>query len=130
MRTARDSWRPTSKPFVVEWRADGDQGQAPLSVRMGAGRAVAEIGWIAASPFRPGVIWRAVRDGTPGPWSEPVLPQDGLVIEIGGRTPMDDRKEPLVIDGIKVEAKDGDGRAWSYVPPRPALERGPAAGRC
>lgn len=113
------------KPFVVEWQPEGDQGQAPLSVRMGAGRAVAEIGWIAASPFRPGVIWRAVRDGTPGPWSEPVLPQDGLVIEIGGRIPMDDSKEPLVIDGVKVEAKDGDGRAWSYVPPRPTLERGP-----
>jgi hypothetical protein len=114
-----------AQPFIVEWRAEGDTGQAPLSVRMGAERAVAEIGWIAASPFRPGMIWRAVWDGTPGPWSAPVLPEDGLVIEIGGKTPMDDRKEPLIIDGIKIEAKNEDGRAWSYVPARPTLEQSP-----
>jgi hypothetical protein len=112
-------------PFIVEWRADGDTGQEPLSVRMGADRQVVEIGWIAASPFRPGMVWRAVRDGTPEPWSTPVLPQDGLVITIGGSTPMDDRAEPLVIDGITIVAKNGDGRAWSYVPPHPSLERGP-----
>jgi hypothetical protein len=76
-----------AKPFIVEWRADGDTGQEPLSVRMGADRPVAEIGWIAASPFRPGMVWRAVRDGTPGPWSAPVLPQDELLIEIDGRSP-------------------------------------------
>jgi hypothetical protein len=114
-----------AQPFIVEWQADGETGQEPLSVRLGADRMVAEIGWIAASPFRPGVIWRAVRDGTPGPWSAPVLPQDGLVIRIEGRTSMDDRKETRVIDGVKIAAKNGDGRAWSYVPPRPCLEHGP-----
>ena len=114
-----------AKPFIVEWRADGDTGQEPLSVRMGADRTVAEIGWLAASPFRPGVIWRTVQEGTPGPWSAPVLPQDELVIKIVGRTPMDDRAEPLVIDGVKIAAKNGDVRTWSYVPPRPSLERGP-----
>jgi hypothetical protein len=114
-----------TQPFIVEWQADGETGQEPLSVRMGADRTVAEIGWIAVSPFRPGVIWRTVRDGTPGPWSAPVLPQDGLVIRIEGRTPMDDREKPIIIDGVKIAAKNGDGRAWSYVPPRPELERGP-----
>jgi hypothetical protein len=38
---------------------------------------------------------------------------------------MDNHEEPVVIDGIKIEAKNGDGRAWSYVPPSPALEQGP-----
>jgi hypothetical protein len=112
-------------PFIVEWQADGETGQEPLSIRLGADRAVADIGWIAASLFRPGVIWRAVRDGTPGPWSAPVLPQDGLVIRIGGTIPMDDHEEPLVIDGIKIVAKNGDRRVWSYMPPHPSLERGP-----
>jgi hypothetical protein len=112
-------------PCIVEWQADGETGQEPLSIRLGADRTVAEIGWIAASPFRPGVIWRTVRDGTPEAWSTPVLPQDGLVIRIGGRTPMDDREEPLVIDGIKIAAKNGDRRVWSYMPPHPSLERGP-----
>jgi hypothetical protein len=68
--------------LLVEWRADGDAGQVPLSIRLGADRPVAEIGWIAASPFRPGVVWRTVRDGTPTAWSAPVLPQDNLLIEI------------------------------------------------
>jgi hypothetical protein len=74
-----------TKPLLVEWRADGDEGQVPLSIRMGADRPVAEIGWIAASPFRPGVVWRTVRDGTPEAWSAPVLPQDNLLIEIDSR---------------------------------------------
>jgi hypothetical protein len=38
---------------------------------------------------------------------------------------MQDREESLVIDGIKLQPKDGDGHAWRYVPPRPSLERGP-----
>ena len=75
------------KPLMVEWRAEGDEAQVPLSVRMGADRSVAEIGWVAASPFRPGMLWRVVREGTPGPWSAPVLPQDSLLIEVDGRTP-------------------------------------------
>jgi hypothetical protein len=114
-----------ARPFIVEWRADGDTAQEPLSVRLGADRTEADIGWIATSPFRPGVVWRAVLDGTPGPWSVPVLPEDGLVIRIGGRIPMDDRAEPLVIDGVTMAAKNDDRRAWTYVPPRPSLEQGP-----
>jgi hypothetical protein len=114
-----------AEPFMVEWQADGDTGQEPHSIRMGGDRTVADIGWVAASPFRPGVIWRVVRDATPGPWSAPVFPHDGLVIRIGGRAPMDDHQEPLVIDGVKITAKNGDGRAWTYVPPHPSLERSP-----
>ena len=38
---------------------------------------------------------------------------------------MDDHEEPLVIDGIKIVAKNGDRRVWSYMPPHPSLERGP-----
>jgi hypothetical protein len=38
---------------------------------------------------------------------------------------MDDRKETLVIDGVKMAVKNGDRRAWRYVPPHPSLERSP-----
>jgi hypothetical protein len=72
-----------TQPFLVEWRAD-DPEQEPNSILMGPERTDVEMGWIAASPFRPGMVWRSVRRGTPGPWSLPVLPQQGLVIQVGG----------------------------------------------
>ena len=37
---------------------------------------------------------------------------------------MKDREESLVIDGIELQPKDVAGCAWTYVPLRPALERG------
>ena len=114
-----------TRPIAVEWRPDGDDEETPLSIHIGAGHGVAEIGWISASPFRPGVVWRVVRDGTPERWSAPVPPQDGLVIEIGGRAAMDTREEPLVVDGISIEARSGDGRMWNYIPERPTIQTGP-----
>lgn len=82
----------TSQPqsLLVEWRADGDDDRAPWSVRVGADRPSADIHWLAASPFRPGVVWRAVREGVPGPWSAPVLPRDELLIDIDDVTVMDE----------------------------------------
>ncbi len=38
---------------------------------------------------------------------------------------MPKREEPLVIDGITIEAKNDDGRVWSYIPPHPTLQLGP-----
>ena len=110
------------RSILVEWRSDGDEEEVPQAVRMGPDRRVAEIAWLAASPFRPAMMWRATRDGTPGSWSAPVLPQDGLLIDVDGRDSMKDRQKSVVIDGIELNAKDEKGRAWTYVPVHPTLE--------
>jgi hypothetical protein len=112
-----------NRPFLVEWRPDGDEEAAPQAVRMGPDSQTAEIGWVAFSPFRPGMVWRLVRDGTTGPWSEVVLPKDELLIEVDGGKPVSDIRKSFVIEGVELKAKDASGRAWTYVPPRPALEK-------
>jgi hypothetical protein len=111
-----------SKPILVEWRPEGEQDVSPQGVRMGPDRSAVEIGWIAASPFRPGMLWRVTRGGSPGPWSEPVLPRDALVIDVDGRDVMENPQKSRVIDGIELKTKDASGRAWTYVPVRPSLQ--------
>ena len=76
-----------AKPFMFEWRPEADEAASPSALRMGADRLEAEVSWVAVSPFRPGFVWRTVREGVAGPWSAPVLPADDLVVRIEGSPP-------------------------------------------
>jgi hypothetical protein len=70
-------------PILVEWRNEAEPpDEAPLGVTLSAERPEAEIGWLAASPFRPGVYWRIVRRDTAAPWSGPIAPREALVIDV------------------------------------------------
>ena len=109
-------------PLVVEWRPDVDDQVSPAALRMGADRLSADISWVAASAFRPGLVWRTVRDGATAPWCPPVMPAEDLVIRIDEGTVMDDPKAPIVVDGITLYRKAGDASTWTYVPRAPTLE--------
>jgi hypothetical protein len=71
----------------VEWRPEGDDAAELLSTRLGGDCPVAEIRWLASSPFRPGVVWRTQQGGASLPWSAPLLPAEGLEIRVGAATP-------------------------------------------
>ena len=112
----------SAKPIMVEWRPEASEEEVLQAVRMGPDRPVVDIGWIAFSPFRPGMVWRVILDGTPGVWSQPVQPQENLLIEVTGRNSMDAPRKSFVIDGIELTATDDTARRWTYIPVRPALE--------
>ncbi|MEZ0073232.1 hypothetical protein [Planotetraspora sp. GP83] len=108
-------------PVQVEWRAEGDAGP-PRTIRL---RGEGEIRWIATSPFQPGVVWRVVTAGVPGPagpWSAPVAPAEGLVIAV-------DPPEAIVLNGVEAWPDDAEPGVWTYVPPGPFLDRLPGGGR-
>jgi hypothetical protein len=107
-----------SPPAVVEWRPEGAAEAKPQSVRLTAQRPEAEIGWVATSPFQPGVQWRIVSDGTAGPWSAPVAPAAGLAITV-------DQPEPVVVTGIELRPEPAEPGVWTYVPPGPFLDSDP-----
>ena len=116
--------------MIVEWWSeDLPPDDAPMSTRLGPDQPEVEIGWIAASPFRPGMVWRLLRESAPGPWSEPFAPSEtnDLVIEIPGRVSMQGNttQDPVVIDGIELQPDPADATTWIYVPPAPSLERRP-----
>jgi hypothetical protein len=119
------SFLPGSPPVIVQWQAEGDPDGAVSSVRLGTDQPSGTIRWLAASPFRPGVLWQAVSGGEPGPWSEPVMPADDLVINIDRTEPMDTERTPVVIDGIELKGDPVDPATWVYLPPGPLLDRGP-----
>ncbi|KUN52665.1 hypothetical protein AQJ46_50755 [Streptomyces canus] len=112
---------PGRPPLLVEWRPQSGEHE-PMAVRLGTDRPEAEIGWIAASPFQPGFLWRVTRGSdAPGPWSEPVMPADGLVVQVDAGLP----EEPVVLDGLELRPDPADPSVWTYVPPGPFLEFGP-----
>ncbi len=111
-------------PLLVEWRPETG-GQEPLAVRLGADRPEARIGWIAASPFEPGFRWRVtLGGGEPGPWSDPVMPADGLTVQVDAGP----AEQPVVLDGLELRPDPADPSVWTYVPPGPFLELGPDGG--
>ena len=116
---------PGASPVIVEWQAEENPGGVPSAVRLGPDQPSADIRWLATSPFRPGVIWRTVRGREPGPWSEPVLPAENLVIRIDGGEPMDAGGTSIVVDGIELQPDPVDPATWTYLPPGPLLDRGP-----
>ncbi|SEG86492.1 hypothetical protein SAMN04489712_11995 [Thermomonospora echinospora] len=107
----------TAPPVTVQWRPEDGKGEAGVqSVLLTAVRPQQEIRWTASSPFRPGVRWRVVRGGVPGPWSQPVAPADDLVITV-------DEPETVVVDGVELRPDRGEPGLWAYLPPGPFLER-------
>ncbi|MCT9010795.1 hypothetical protein [Streptomyces rhizosphaerihabitans] len=111
---------PGGPQLLVEWRPEGGE-QEPQAVRLGPDRPEAEISWVAASPFQPGVVWRVTRGDAPGPWSDPVPPAEGLVLSV----PAAASPEPVVLDGLELRPDPADPSVWTYVPPGPFLELGP-----
>ena len=71
------------------------------------------------------MVWRTVRSGEPGQWSEPVLPAENLVIRIDGMEPMEPEGASIVVDGIELQPDPLDPAIWIYLPPGPLLDRGP-----
>ncbi|GAA4036355.1 hypothetical protein GCM10022247_72620 [Allokutzneria multivorans] len=100
-------------PVTVRWRAEGTPESVARQVTLGPKPTRAVIRWVATSPFEPGILWR-----TNGPWSEPVAPQDGLVIAIPGDP------EPVVVevDGVELRSDPGTPGRWSYEPVGPTVE--------
>jgi hypothetical protein len=116
---------PGSSPVIVQWQAEGNLGGALSAVLLGSDQPSADIRWLATSPFRPGMVWRTVRVGEPGAWSEPVMPGDDLVISIDRTEPMGANGTSLVVDGIELRPDPVDSATWIYLPPGPLLDRGP-----
>ncbi|WP_178854857.1 hypothetical protein, partial [Streptomyces acidiscabies] len=96
-------------PLTVQWRPEGDEEAEPQTVRLDADRPQADIRWVATSPFRPGVVWRA---GS-GDWSAPVPPRDFLTIDVD---------PPVLVDGVELHPDPGHPDTWTYVPPGPFLD--------
>jgi hypothetical protein len=114
---------PGQAGLLVEWQAEGaSDPEAVLgSVRLTSERPSAAIGWTATSPFQPGVRLRVSGAGSPGSWSRPIAPAEGLVIMVDGAG--DDRR-PVVVDGVELRPDPGDPWAWMYVPPGPFVDGG------
>jgi hypothetical protein len=109
--------------LLVEWQAEGapDPEAVLGSVRLSSERPSAAIGWTATSPFQPGVRLRVSGAGSPGSWSRPVAPAEGLVIMVDGAG---DDRQPVVVDGVELRPDPADPWAWVYVPPGPFVDAG------
>ncbi|MGH3939693.1 MAG: hypothetical protein ACRDTG_13890 [Pseudonocardiaceae bacterium] len=116
--TARLS--PGDAPVRVDWCPEGSTGP-PASVQLTGTRPSTTIGWVATSPFQPGIIWGVAHGGVVDSWSEPVPPKEGLVIEVtdGGHPATD---PPVVVDGVELNRDPADPAVWTYLPPGPLLE--------
>ncbi|MFI6642536.1 hypothetical protein [Streptomyces sp. NPDC050504] len=112
---ARLRHSPVTGPLAVEWRPEGDEEAEPQTVRLDAARPQADIRWVATSPFRPGVVWRAGA----ADWSDPVAPRDFLVIDVD---------PPVLVDGIELRPDPDRPGSWTYVPPGPFLDNPNAIG--
>lgn len=109
-------------PVRVDWRPEGSAGP-PTSVQLTATRPATTIGWVATSPFQPGVVWGVSHRGVVDSWSEPVPPTEGLVIEVtDGEPPAAD--PPVVVGGVELSRDPADPAVWTYLPPGPLLELG------
>jgi hypothetical protein len=114
---------PGPAGLLVEWQAEGaSDPEAVLgSVRLSSERPSADIGWTATSPFQPGVRLRVSGAGSPGSWSRPIAPAEGLVIMVDGAG---DDRQAVVVDGVELRPDPADPWAWVYVPPGPFVDAG------
>ena len=114
---------PGQAGLLVEWQPEGaSDPEAGLgSVRLTPERPSAAIGWTATSPFQPGVRLRVSGAGSPGSWSRPVAPAEGLVIVVDGAG---DERETVVVGGVELRPDPADVWSWVYVPPGPFLDTG------
>ena len=112
---------PGQAGLLVEWQPEGasDPEAVTGSVRLTPERPSADIGWTATSPFQPGVRLRVSGAGSPGSWSRPVAPAEGLVIMVDGT---EDDRETVVVDGLELRPDLADRWTWLYVPPGPFLD--------
>lgn len=107
-------------PTVIEWLPEGADESSRQQVRLSPDRPTVEIGWVATSPFQPGVRWRD--SGRAGSWSQPVLPAPDLVIVVGP-APGNDTVDTVEVDGVALTAESSEPGVWTYLPPGPLLDR-------